>query len=197
MPRRQDPGPPRGFFNTFSMVAIVNADMPADQAIHREVRLHEGDYTVFGRVSGEADPVAQWAADGVLTATSPDGTERPIGILRGNDPDGEAGWTWREAGACHSDGRPFRFTIRATKRDEVDEAYLLLERILFVPAPWGRQADTLLAEEFEVTLGPGEEKRFTFSSVLGGQPKKRVDIKVFDPLSKEFRLLWFYVEQGG
>ena len=194
---QQDPGPPRGYFNTFSMVAIVNADMPADEVIHRQVRLPEGDYTVFARVSGEADPVAQWAADGVLTATSLDGTERPIGILRGNDPDGEAGWTWREAGACHSDGRPFRFTIRAAKRDEVDEAYLLIERILFVPAAWGREADTLLAEEFEVTLGPGEEKRFTFSSDLGGQPKKRVDIKVFDPLSKEFRLLWFYVEQGG
>ena len=194
---QQDPGPPRGFFNTFSMVAIVNAGMPADEAIHRELRLPEGDYTVFAHVNGEAGPVAQWAADGVLTAIHPDGTERPIGILHGNDPDGGAGWTWREAGAYHSDGRPFRFSIRAAKHDEVDEAYLLLERILFVPAAWGRQADALAAQDFEVTLGPGEEKRFTVSSDLGGQPSKRVDIRVFDPIRKAFRLLWFYVEQGG
>jgi len=185
------------YFGTSSMVGVVTAETPSTEAVYRDLLLPDGDYDVFFRFFGEVDPVGKWAADGTVTATGRDGAERPVGIVPGNVPDGEHGWTWRRAGECHSDGGPLRLTVRASKREDIELAHFVFERIVLAPVAWGLDPAAMTRDQFEVSLGPGEARAFAFSSALDGLPSKRIDVRVLDPLSNEFRRLWFYVERAS
>lgn len=114
------------------MVATLNNQPSGGETISREVLLDEGDYAVFVRLLGDAQPENAWCANARVTAALAGGGEVVIGIAKGNVPKGPPGWTWRTAGPYRSDGRPFRLVIEATNDDHLPRAYLHLDRVAFV-----------------------------------------------------------------
>ena len=185
---RYNPGPPPGLFDTVNITATMHAETPDGHAIYRDVRLDPGQYDVYVRGSGDAQPQNTWCADARFWVVLNDGREHEIGFVRGNDPSGTGGWRWRKVGKVDSEGEPMRLHVAAYNTDHLDTAYFSFDRVLFAPAE-----SAFEKRRFGVDIQPFAERRVPLTGRLDGRPTKRVEIETFDPATNEFRTIWFYV----
>ena len=192
-----------GYFNTFAMTATLRPNSPAGETIYRDVHLGAGEYAVFARICGAALPVNPCYADAEFSVVPPGGTKRLIGRLKGNDSGGLSdsqetpGWGWRKVGEFRADGRPFRIEIEAFNPDALPVAYFNLDRVMFLPVDKVPPSGSLEARRFEAALGPLEKKVFNVPAQRWPNAGKRVDIECFDPASKQFRNISFYLESSN
>jgi hypothetical protein len=194
--------PPPRHFNKFAMVARLTDKSPGGDAIHDDVRLDAGHYAVLARILEEAQPINRSRINLRFTVipSASSGQEsdgRLIGTLRGNNPSGKSGWTWRRVGDFRCDGEPFRLVVAAYNDDNVPKAYFDLGRVMFVRAEEHTSSSPVETERFDVTLLPFEEKTYTVAASLGEYQSKRIDIELFDKESKESRNIFFHVSREG
>jgi hypothetical protein len=195
-------GPPPEFFNKLAMVARLTDKSPGGDSLYNDVHLDRGHYTVFVRMLEEANPVNKYRASlrfNVIpsVSSSPELHARLIGEVKGNDPSGAFGWTWRRVGEFRCDGEPFRLVVAAYNDDNLPKAYFDLDRVMFVRAEDHTPSSPVETERSDVTLRPFEEKTYTISGSLGEYRSKRIDIELFDTVSKEFRNIFFHVRRDG
>jgi len=197
-----DPGPPPGEFNTFAMVATLYPDSPTGETIYRDVQLQPGEYAVFARSLNAALPDNTGYADAEFSIIPPRGTKQPLGRLKGKDPgdtfhsDFQAipGWGWRKVGEFNADARPFRIEIEVFNPDALPEACFNLDRVMFLPLDTISQSGPLETKRFEIALGPLEKKVLNIPAQQWPNADKRIDIICFDPASKQFRNIYFYLK---
>ena len=208
-----DGGPPKGAFNVPAMNARVNADTPPGRVIYQDILLDPGDYDVWAWIIQLTDTVAvprieARFAIAPLDATpakqgqsllgdsrgqSPfcPGTFEEVGATDGANPSCTPGWGWRRIGAWRCDGGAARFRVTTANPHRLSEGYFDLGRVMFVR----RSTASFETERFQLTLAPFEQKTYAFSSSLKNHATKRVDVELFDPLSRQFRRIHFYVCQ--
>jgi hypothetical protein len=191
--------PPPRLFNKPAIVARLTDAPSGGDSIYQNVRLDLGHYAVFARIIEEANPVNQSRATLRFTTIASTSSGEPkvqnMGTLKGNNPSGTFGWTWRRVGEFDCDGRPFRFVVTARNEDSLPKAYFDLGRVMFVRAEDSAASSPSETERFDVVLAPFERKAYTISSSLGDYQTKRIDIELFDTVSREFRNPFFYARR--
>ena len=191
--------PPPERFNGFAMVARLSTNFPEGEALYRDVRLDAGRYTMLARILEESLERNQARATCTFTVVprgenDDQSVSQLIGTVKGNNPSGTTGWTWREVGEIVSDGEPFRLVVSAYNDDHLEKAYFDIDRVMFVPREEEEvRSSPIEPERFEITLSPREEKQYTLTGDLGASRMKQIDIELFDTESKESRRVWFHV----
>lgn len=193
-----NPSPPPEILNKFAMVARLSNKQTDGEAIYRDVSLNPGHYTVFAWVQEESLKVNQSRGNLRFYITSPirscdEPARQVLGVVRGNNPSGITGWTWRRVGAFQCDGEPFRLVVAAHNDDGLDKAYSNIGRVMFVRTLDGEPLSPVEAEQFDATLLPLEEKEYTISSSLGEYATKRIDVEFVDEETRQFRNIFFHV----
>jgi hypothetical protein len=193
-----NPSPPPEIFNKFAMVARLSKGRTDGEAIYRDVSLDPGHYTVFAWVQEESLRVNQSRGNLRFYITSPVGScDEParhmLGVIRGNNPSGITGWTWRRVGAFQCDGEPVRLIVAAHNDDGLQKGYCNIGRVMFSRTLDGELLSPVEAERFNATLLPSEEKEYTISSSLGKCAAKRIDVEFVDEETREFRNIFFHV----
>jgi hypothetical protein len=194
-----DPGPPPGNFSSYGMVAHLGADAPDGEAIHANVLLDAGEYTAYVRCIETPDPV-RFDRTEVRFMIAPEKDEmrtesyRLIGATDGGNPTATLGWRWRQVGAFLWEGGPGRLRVTAHNIHQLPTAYFDLDRVILIRG--GGDGSSPQTRSFDVEVAPSERKQTEFSSTMGDYPSKRVDVEVFDPVSRETRRIWFHVRAG-
>jgi len=175
---------------------------PPDEGLYADMHLAPGAYRALARMWREVRAQNDFRAtlrftlctvseNAGIVATEPLGEVTPFAVA------GSQGWAWLPIGSFVSSGAPQRLAVTAHNDSGLAKAYADLGRIVFV------RADSLSSEEpfgpvleTAFTADPQSERELIFSSSLGKEFSRRVDVSVYDQNARISRNVNLYIERG-